>query len=201
MPNPDGSFTLYFGYMNSNWQQEFDIPIGPANAIEPGGPDQGQPTHFYPRRNPFLFTVRVAKDLGTQGTGLDADGQRPDRARLRLAQDRLPDRRASDLDRSGRRLRQPARRAADQRAADARGVRRPAPHGQGRRAGAADGGGRRPRQHPGAPARPSADRRRPPWPRSTGRPRPSCPRAGRGCGCRGWSIAATPRPSRSRPTR
>ena len=66
MPNPDGSFTLYFGYMNSNWQQEFDIPIGPANAIEPGGPDQGQPTHFYPRRNPFLFTVRVPKDLGKQ---------------------------------------------------------------------------------------------------------------------------------------
>jgi hypothetical protein len=38
-----------FGYMNSNWQQEFDIPIGAQNAIEPGGPDQGQPTHFYPR--------------------------------------------------------------------------------------------------------------------------------------------------------
>lgn len=64
--NPDGTFTMYFGYMNSNWQQEFDIPVGPANAIEPGGPDQGQPTHFYPRRNPFLFTVRVTKELGTK---------------------------------------------------------------------------------------------------------------------------------------
>jgi hypothetical protein len=66
MPNPDGTFTLYFGYMNSNWEQEFDIPVGAANAIEPGGPDQGQPTHFYPRRNPFLFTVRVTKDVGTK---------------------------------------------------------------------------------------------------------------------------------------
>lgn len=64
MPNADGSFTLVFGYMNSNWQQEFDIPIGPMNAIEPGGPDQGQPTHFYPRRNPFLFSIRVPADFG-----------------------------------------------------------------------------------------------------------------------------------------
>ena len=62
--NADGSFTLFFGYMNSNWSQEFDIPVGPENNLEPGGPDQGQPTHFYPRRNPFLFTVRVPKDFG-----------------------------------------------------------------------------------------------------------------------------------------
>ena len=66
MYNEDGSIAMYFGYMNSNWQQEFDVPIGPDNAIEPGGPDQGQPTHFYPRRNPFLFTVRAPKDLGTK---------------------------------------------------------------------------------------------------------------------------------------
>jgi hypothetical protein len=66
VPNADGSFTLVFGYMNSNWQQEFDIPIGPMNAIEPGGPDQGQPTHFYPRRNPFLFSIRVPADFGSK---------------------------------------------------------------------------------------------------------------------------------------
>ncbi len=65
-PNDDGSFTMFFGYMNSNWEEEFDIPLGPDNQIEPGGPDQGQPTHFYPRRNPFLFTVRVPKDFGTK---------------------------------------------------------------------------------------------------------------------------------------
>jgi hypothetical protein len=50
--------------MNTNWLEEFDIPIGPDNAIEPGGPDQGQPTHFYPRRNPFLFTVHLPKEFG-----------------------------------------------------------------------------------------------------------------------------------------
>jgi autonomous glycyl radical cofactor GrcA len=65
-PNEDGSSTMYFGYMNTNWLEEFDIPAGAANAIEPGGPDQGQPTHFYPRRNPFLFTIRVPKDFGNK---------------------------------------------------------------------------------------------------------------------------------------
>jgi hypothetical protein len=63
-PNDDGSVTMFFGYMNSNWLEEFDVPIGPHNTIDPGGPDQGQPTHFYPRRNPFLFTIRVPADLG-----------------------------------------------------------------------------------------------------------------------------------------
>src|SRR5213593_2706246 len=66
MPNEDGSFTLYFGYMNTNWLEEFDIPVGPDNNIEPGGPDQGQPTHFYPRRNPFLFTIRLPQDFGNK---------------------------------------------------------------------------------------------------------------------------------------
>jgi len=65
-PNEDGSFTLFFGYMNSNWLEEYDVPVGPDNGIEPGGPDQGQPTHFYPRRNPFLFTIIVPKDFGNK---------------------------------------------------------------------------------------------------------------------------------------
>jgi hypothetical protein len=66
MTNADGSFTLYFGYMNPNWQEELDVSVGPDNNIQPGGPDQGQPTHFYPRRNPFLFTIRVPRDFGNQ---------------------------------------------------------------------------------------------------------------------------------------
>jgi hypothetical protein len=65
-PNADGSSEMFFGYMNTNWLQEFDIPVGPDNNIQPGGPDQGQPTHFYPRRNPFLYTVRVPKDFGAK---------------------------------------------------------------------------------------------------------------------------------------
>ena len=62
--NADGSFDLVFGTMNRNWAEVIDIPIGPHNNIEPGGPDQGQPTHFLPRRNRFLFRVRVPADFG-----------------------------------------------------------------------------------------------------------------------------------------
>jgi hypothetical protein len=65
-PNPDGSFNLVFGYLNRNWEQEFHVPIGPNNHLEPGGPDQGQPTYFFPRRNRFVFRVRVPKDFGNK---------------------------------------------------------------------------------------------------------------------------------------
>ncbi|MGE3956500.1 MAG: hypothetical protein AB7H96_07255 [Vicinamibacterales bacterium] len=77
MQNPDGSYTLYFGYMNTNWEQEFDIPVGAENSFSPGPADQGQPTHFYPRRNPFLFTIQVPKDFGNKELvwTLSANGQ------------------------------------------------------------------------------------------------------------------------------
>ena len=62
--NADGSFTLLLGYYNRNLKQTLDIPVGPDNRIEPGGPDQGQPTHFLPRRQWGVFTVRVPADFG-----------------------------------------------------------------------------------------------------------------------------------------
>ena len=64
MQNEDGTRDFLFGYMNENWQEEINVPIGPDNLIEPGGPDAGQPTHFLPRRNRFIFRVRVPKDFG-----------------------------------------------------------------------------------------------------------------------------------------
>jgi hypothetical protein len=42
------------------------VPIGPDNNIEPGGPDQGQPSRFFPRRNKFIFKVRVPADFGNK---------------------------------------------------------------------------------------------------------------------------------------
>ena len=62
--NKDGSFSILFGYYNRNEKQVLDIPVGPQNRIGPGGPDQGQPTHFLIRRQWGVFTVTVPKDFG-----------------------------------------------------------------------------------------------------------------------------------------
>lgn len=56
---PDGAKYFVFGYMNRNWQEEIDVPVGPDNGFNVGGADQGQPTHFLPRRNRFVFRVKV----------------------------------------------------------------------------------------------------------------------------------------------
>jgi hypothetical protein len=78
--NPDGSYELIFGYMNRNWLEELDVPVGPDNyftlvdagelddlerdAYDAAEADRGQPTHFLPRRNRFTFKVRVPADFG-----------------------------------------------------------------------------------------------------------------------------------------
>jgi len=55
----DGTKYFLFGYMNRNWEEEVDVPVGPDNGFNVGGVDQGQPTHFLPRRNRFVFRVKV----------------------------------------------------------------------------------------------------------------------------------------------
>ena len=62
--NPDGSANMVFGFYNRNCVEVLDIPIGPDNNIEPGGPDRGQPTRFFARRGRFQFKVRVPPDFG-----------------------------------------------------------------------------------------------------------------------------------------
>ena len=64
--NDDGTFSLLIGYFNRNSKQTLEIPVGPNNRIEPGGPDQGQPTVFAPRRGWGVFTIVVPKDFGTK---------------------------------------------------------------------------------------------------------------------------------------
>jgi hypothetical protein len=77
MPNPDGTFRMYFGYMNRNYEEDLDIPIGTDNKVEfigngggvsgsDDGGDKGQPTHFYPRRQRMVFSVVVPKDWGLE---------------------------------------------------------------------------------------------------------------------------------------
>ena len=64
--NPDGTFNMVFGYFNRNLDEHLHVPVGPDNNIEPGGPDRGQPTHFFLRRNRFHFKIRVPADFGDQ---------------------------------------------------------------------------------------------------------------------------------------
>ena len=61
--NDDGSHNFLVGYLNRNLKQPQDVPIGPNNRIEPGGPDLGQPTHFLPARKTGVFLVRVPKEF------------------------------------------------------------------------------------------------------------------------------------------
>jgi hypothetical protein len=60
----DGSRWFLVGYYNRNSRQALDVPLGPDNHIEPGGPDMGQPTHFLPGRQTGMFVVPVPKTFG-----------------------------------------------------------------------------------------------------------------------------------------
>ena len=62
--NEDGTYSFIFGYMNENWEQTLDVPVGENNYFSPGDADRGQPTHFLPRRNRFTFEVVVPSDWG-----------------------------------------------------------------------------------------------------------------------------------------
>ncbi|HLA89776.1 MAG TPA: hypothetical protein VJL28_05060 [Gemmatimonadaceae bacterium] len=64
--NPDGTFSISFGYFNRNAEESVEIPIGPDNFIEPGDSSQGQPTRFHARRHWGVFAVRVPADFGTK---------------------------------------------------------------------------------------------------------------------------------------
>ena len=61
--DPDGSKYFIFGYENKNWEEEIDVPVGPDNGFQPGPADRGQPTHFFPRRNRYVFRVPVPSNF------------------------------------------------------------------------------------------------------------------------------------------
>ena len=62
--NADGTFSMLFGYLNRNYQEQPHVPVGPDNYFEPGDDDREQPTHFYNRRQSFVFEVQVPADWG-----------------------------------------------------------------------------------------------------------------------------------------
>jgi hypothetical protein len=64
--NPDGTFSLSFGYLNRNSREVVEIPVGDDNRIAPGNPNHGQPSRFEPRRHWGVFAVTVPADFGDQ---------------------------------------------------------------------------------------------------------------------------------------
>lgn len=83
--NPDGTYTISFGYFNLNTEETIEIPLGPNNSIEPAEFGGMQPTYFpaptrggaggaerrvagYDRHERGVFTVTVPADF--------ADGQK-----------------------------------------------------------------------------------------------------------------------------
>ncbi len=63
--NPDGTFSLSFGYYNRNAAEVIEIPIGADNFVAPGDSNQGQPTRFEARRHWGVFAVKVPANFGT----------------------------------------------------------------------------------------------------------------------------------------
>jgi hypothetical protein len=75
---PDGTHNFLFGYYNRNSKQVIDVPIGPDNNVQPGGPDRGQPTHFLTGRQWGVFIVSEPKDFPVSQTvtwSITANGQ------------------------------------------------------------------------------------------------------------------------------
>jgi hypothetical protein len=62
--NPDGTFTLSFGYYNRNAAEVVEVPIGPSNFVSPGDRNQGQPSEFQPDRQWGVFGIRVPANFG-----------------------------------------------------------------------------------------------------------------------------------------
>lgn len=55
--NPDGTFAMWFGYLNRNHEEKLNIATGADNGFS--GEDMGQPEFFEPRRQQFAFKIDV----------------------------------------------------------------------------------------------------------------------------------------------
>ena len=55
---PSGKLAMWFGYLNRNFDEQVDVPVGANNRFDLR-PDMGQPSHFYERRHLFVFKVDV----------------------------------------------------------------------------------------------------------------------------------------------
>jgi len=59
--NPDGSFAMWFGYLNRNHEEKLHVAVGADNGFN--GEDMGQPEFFETRRQQFAFKIDVPADF------------------------------------------------------------------------------------------------------------------------------------------
>ena len=70
--NADGSFNMVFGYMNRNYEEEVDVPVGPDDtALEPGDVNQGQPSLTFMHAAAIRLLGSSPEGLGQEEYGLD----------------------------------------------------------------------------------------------------------------------------------
>ena len=85
--NADGSVTMHFGYLNRNYVEELHVPIGPANQVEPVGPDAGQPTVLLHPDPPVRIQRHGSEGLGQDArSDMDRDRERRNRKGVRRLQ-------------------------------------------------------------------------------------------------------------------
>ena len=77
--NADGSFNMWFGYMNRNYEEELDIPVGAGNTFEPGA--RSRPADaFHDQASQGRVQGHRPEGVRGQATDLEADDARPHRA-------------------------------------------------------------------------------------------------------------------------
>ena len=82
--NADGTFSMWFGYLNRNYEERLNIPVGPNNGFN--GEDMGQAEVFEPRRSRFAFKVVVPANFPKGSRpDLDGDGKRRHAEGVRVA--------------------------------------------------------------------------------------------------------------------
>jgi hypothetical protein len=76
--NEDGSYKFYFGYLNRNYKEQLDVPVGPGNRFEPGPRPQTSPRISTRVATEFVFSVNVSKDWEKTRRLVDSRRQRQD---------------------------------------------------------------------------------------------------------------------------
>ena len=144
LKNADGSFDLVFGYLNRNYEEQPEIPVGPDNSFSPGARRSRSADAFLSAPSAVHVQDSRAGGFRQAGAHLDADarranrkGRRPSGARVGAHRSRLQPEPARAGERRGKSGSEPAADHLDRWRNGDRGSRHP---------GRADGLGQRRRQ-------------------------------------------------------